>query len=282
MHNYTGRILQCDQGHAVCETCQTKLSECPTCQGKFLGTRNYSLEQFIACFKKMTNITTNSKNVGSEEVLTVGEPPTAKPIASMSGPSSALDSDEYEDQTSDNENLVSDDIDEVMSVDINAPAEKSRPTSPIMTHCQKASMLAPLQPKGIYACRMIGCNARLPVCRMLNHARYFHSDFLHTCKTTKECIFEEDPVVLLWTIPSRTSYRKIIQIAHFGLFFFIYNVRKQAGETTINSWVQCVRPNAKAREFHFKLNLKYGDAQVSYKDFVSVSAGCKYTLRRVY
>lgn len=262
MHTYSGHILQCDQGHTVCQNCQDKLTECPTCQGKFSGTRNYALEQIIAKFKEQINITNKPTNIASEQMLPVVEPDTAEPpvsvkSTSMSCPSSALESEEYEDQTSDDEDLNS--VDEELT--------DSRPRTPIINHCQKATMKAPLQPKGIYACRMIGCNARLPVCRMLNHARYFHSDYLHTCKSTTEC---EDPVVVRWTIPSRTSSRKIIQVPYFGLFFFIYNVCKQDGETTINSWVQSVRPNANAREFHFKLKLEYGDAQVSYTDFVSV------------
>lgn len=235
-----------------------------------MGTRNYALEQIIAKFKKQINVTNKSPNIASEKAILVNDPDTARqPVsvdaksASMSWPSSTHESDDYEDQTSDGEDLNSDDSEEESSDDIEVPTD-SRPTTPIINNCLKVGMKAPLQAKGIYACRMIGCNARLPVCRMLNHARYFHSDFLHTCKC-------EDPVVLRWTIPSRTSSRKIIQTPYFGLFFFIYNVHKQAGETTINSWVQSVRPNAKAREFYFNLNLEYGDAQVSYKDYVSLS-----------
>lgn len=62
---FEGRILQCSQGHAVCEACQVKLSECPHCRGVYVGTRNYVLEAVIAKLKRLR--TTDNLNLGDEE-----------------------------------------------------------------------------------------------------------------------------------------------------------------------------------------------------------------------
>lgn len=45
---FNGRILQCTNGHSVCEKCHGKLkNECPQCRSHFVGTRNYILEEVV-------------------------------------------------------------------------------------------------------------------------------------------------------------------------------------------------------------------------------------------
>ncbi len=62
---FEGRILQCSQGHAVCEACQLKLTECPHCRGVYVGTRNYVLEAVIAKLKRLR--TTENINLGDDD-----------------------------------------------------------------------------------------------------------------------------------------------------------------------------------------------------------------------
>lgn len=65
---FEGRILQCSQGHAVCEACQLKLTECPTCRGVYVGTRNYILEAVIAKLKLLhTNDNINIRDSDDEQ-----------------------------------------------------------------------------------------------------------------------------------------------------------------------------------------------------------------------
>lgn len=55
---FEGRILQCSQGHSVCEGCVLKIhhhlnNECPQCRGAFVGTRNYILEEMVKQLKHL-------------------------------------------------------------------------------------------------------------------------------------------------------------------------------------------------------------------------------------
>lgn len=55
---FEGRILQCSQGHSVCEGCVLKIhhhlnNECPQCRLKFVGTRNYILEEMVKQLKHL-------------------------------------------------------------------------------------------------------------------------------------------------------------------------------------------------------------------------------------
>lgn len=50
---FDGRILQCSQGHAVCEKCSSKLNECPHCRSPYYGTRNYVMEDVIAKLRRL-------------------------------------------------------------------------------------------------------------------------------------------------------------------------------------------------------------------------------------
>lgn len=45
---YGGRIRQCRAGHSVCDSCFSRLTECPTCRGAFAPEmRNYALEDVM-------------------------------------------------------------------------------------------------------------------------------------------------------------------------------------------------------------------------------------------
>lgn len=69
---FEGRILQCSQGHAVCEKCQLQLTECPHCRGVYVGTRNYVLEEVIAKLKRLNSTTCiglGDEDVGSKSDL---------------------------------------------------------------------------------------------------------------------------------------------------------------------------------------------------------------------
>lgn len=75
---YEGRILQCSQGHAVCEACHQKLTECPHCRGVYVGTRNYVLEAVIAKLKLLRptdNLWGDTNDDGQGETKSTNEAP---------------------------------------------------------------------------------------------------------------------------------------------------------------------------------------------------------------
>ena len=41
-------IKMCENGHNICGSCEERLSDCPTCRGKFINVRNITLEKFAA------------------------------------------------------------------------------------------------------------------------------------------------------------------------------------------------------------------------------------------
>lgn len=94
---FEGRILQCSQGHSVCEGCVKKINrhlnnECPQCRGAFVGTRNYILEEMVKQLKhlkasvrvKKTNTTGNSdSDANSVANETVDNDKLTKAIATL-------------------------------------------------------------------------------------------------------------------------------------------------------------------------------------------------------
>lgn len=68
---FEGRILQCSQGHAVCEACQLKLTECPHCRGVYVGTRNYVLEAVIAKLKRLRS--TDDLHLGDDDEISINQ-----------------------------------------------------------------------------------------------------------------------------------------------------------------------------------------------------------------
>ena len=41
-------IKMCENGHNICGSCEERLSDCPTCRGKFISVRNITLEKLAA------------------------------------------------------------------------------------------------------------------------------------------------------------------------------------------------------------------------------------------
>lgn len=66
--------MQCTQGHAVCEKCQTQLSECPHCRGAYVGTRNYVLEEVIAKLKVFVDNDTAAAAAAGVDATTTATP----------------------------------------------------------------------------------------------------------------------------------------------------------------------------------------------------------------
>lgn len=228
---YEGRILQCPAGHAVCETCSTQMVECPQCRLKYTGTRNYVMEEVISKFKKM--------NVNS-----------IKHLDGNLNPQKSAGS-------------------KVSKIESNAPVAPEviveiipEVVEPVPIRVRTTISDPPIQAGGTYECRMKNCSLLLPICRMLNHIRGYHKDFLITLRgdSNHEAKYVFDV--------NYNSYRHAIQIADMGIFFVIVNVTKQGSENNIKSWVQMAAPNTIAKAFRFKLKINVGSYLGTYADVV--------------
>lgn len=129
--------------------------------------------------------------------------------------------------------------------------------------------LVPLQASGFFACRMIGCDKSLPVCRMLNHIRYHHK--LHFIKHATDMANPQNDVDFIFTLMPNANKCLALRIPKFGLFFLIWKVHPAANNSHIlSTWVQGVFPNRAARAFRFSMELKLSNSTVTYRDFVSL------------
>lgn len=127
--------------------------------------------------------------------------------------------------------------------------------------------VAPLQAKGLFACRMIGCDKMLPACRLLNHIRYHHKRHLVTHAT--DMANPQNDVDFNFTMMTNASKCLALRIPKFGLFFLLWKVHPAGNNSHIlSSWVQGVLPNDPARAFRFSLELKLSNSSVVYRDFV--------------
>lgn len=230
---YEGRILQCPAGHAVCETCSTQMSECPQCRLKYTGTRNYVMEEVISKFKKM--------NVNSIKHLDGN----LNPPITVGSKSSKIES-----------NAVRVVAPEPIIEVIPEPIAERRVRTTISD--------PPIQASGTYECRMKNCNMLLPICRLLNHIRGYHKDFL-TCIRGDSNLEAKSFFDVLCN-----SYRNAIQIADMGIFFVIVNVTKIGAETNIKSWIQMAAPNNIAKAYRFKIKINVGSNLGTYTDVVSI------------
>ncbi|KAG4079542.1 hypothetical protein HA402_010374 [Bradysia odoriphaga] len=228
---FEGRILQCSQGHAVCEACQLKLTECPHCRGVYVGTRNYVLEQVIAKLKLLR--TTDNINWVDQNDDAPGETKSTNEAPEDLLLSEATQSD-------------------------GASASESAATVKI------------LAPKGLYDCRMDTCNAKLPFCRLLNHLRYFHKDSLiETNRTTNTN--EDGDFVDHWSLPCVTFQKCFHLHNFGIFFLIVNVTQPDgpdAGRTNIKAWVQCAYPNRVARNFRFSLELLMGNMVATFTDYV--------------
>lgn len=94
---FEGRILQCSQGHAVCEKCNAQLTECPHCRAAFAGTRNYVLEEIIAQFRKLTTNTNTSAPATTDNTTSSTNEAPATANVSVSAASTVPDSQSSDD-----------------------------------------------------------------------------------------------------------------------------------------------------------------------------------------
>lgn len=216
--------MQCPAGHAVCETCSTQMIECPQCRLKYTGTRNYVMEEVISKFKKM-----NVNSITHLDLRNQKHDRKVSKIESNAAP------------------IVTETIQEVV-----APPRRIRTTISD----------PPIQSGGTYQCRMKNCNLLLPICRLLNHLRGCHKDFLTV--TRGDSNLESNSIFDVHC----SSYRNAIQIADMGVFFLIVNVIKEGLEINIKSWVQMAAPNIIAKAFRFKLKIIVGGSRGTYTDVV--------------
>lgn len=182
-----------------------------------------------------------------EEVVT--EPIVPVAPAAHDGPLSAFDRLRMAvAMDSDDDDLAV--IDELIGA-MNQTAEPAAPTREVLV----------AQPPGLFDCRMLACTERLPICRMWNHLRTFHSAHM-----------VEHPVVdndfaTHFSFPYE-SYRRAVHISRFGLFFFIVNVKKESKHNVITAWLQMVGRREQCRRFSYELNLRVGNRIATYKDAV--------------
>jgi hypothetical protein len=62
-------IIMCENGHNICGGCKEHLSECPSCTGKFINTRNISLEKCAA----IAVYPCKNREAGCKETFTVDD-----------------------------------------------------------------------------------------------------------------------------------------------------------------------------------------------------------------
>lgn len=118
------------------------------------------------------------------------------------------------------------------------------------------------QPPGQFNCRMLACTERLPICRMWNHLRTFHSTHM-----VEHSVVDND-FATHFTFPYE-SYRRAVHIPRFGLFFFIVNVKKESKHNNvITAWLQMVGRRDQCRRFSYELRLRVGNRVATYKDVV--------------
>ena len=62
-------IKMCENGHNICGSCKERLSDCPTCKGKFINVRNITLENLAAT----AIYPCKNREAGCEETFTVDD-----------------------------------------------------------------------------------------------------------------------------------------------------------------------------------------------------------------
>lgn len=143
------------------------------------------------------------------------------------------------------------------------------------------------QPGGLFNCRL-GCDAKLPICRLLNHFRSLHPEQLFEVSIR---VSQSKPIPSTVT-PSKFSnslqdeastefathfnfpaqnFRRALSIRRFGMFFFMVNVVKQNDKTVFTAWLQIVGRRDQCRFYKYELSLKVGPVVASYTDAVSIS-----------
>lgn len=240
-----------------------------------MGTRNYILEEMIKTLKMLKTgsssdsdaKTDSKKSKSADEKLTneiaklvklipsVDEV-VAEPVVIPAVPEEQLSAIELLRLAAASEG----DFDDLANIDeliqsMNQPVddEPARPNR--VVHANP-------QPGGLFNCRMLLCNERLPICRMWNHIRTFHVANMF------EQVAVGNDFVTHFSFPYAT-YRRAVHIPRFGLFFLIVNVKRENHFNKITAWVQLVGRREQCRLFSYELNLRVGNQIATYKDFVS-------------
>lgn len=257
----------------MCDRCYPKIPsrQCPQCRSNYMGTRNYILEEMIKTLKMLKSGAAGESDAKKEKkasksaeakltdeiaklvnmipsVEEVVPEPTAL-IEIREGPSAiellrmAAQAEPEDDDGEAEINALSDSIRDL----------PSRPAHAVA------------QPGGLFNCRMLGCNERVPVCRMLPHIRSLHADHLaHQAAVNNDFVTQ-------FSFPYAT-YRRALHIPRFGLFFLIVNVKRENVFNQITAWVQVVGRREQCRHFSYELNLRVGNRIATYKDFVSTTS----------
>lgn len=267
---YERRILQCSQGHSVCEECHLHLNnECPQCRGPFVGTRNYVLEEMVKQLKHLKA----SVMVKKADVKVRGNDANANTVANDANSDS-----EDADVVIDNAKLTKAMATLVASIpkpskretamvaessDSPAPARATAAASPDpVILLLQPTQNGPPQPRGIFSCRILNCSEKLPICRMLNHFRTFHATNL----TENRLLGTDDEFLMHYTFKCQ-NFRQCIRIAQYGLFFLIVNVHRSGNQTIITSWVQCIGRSNECKLFTFNLQMRIGTSIAHFTDY---------------
>ncbi|XP_055299867.1 uncharacterized protein LOC129567237 isoform X2 [Sitodiplosis mosellana] len=269
---FEGRILQCSQGHSVCEGCVKKINrnlnhnECPQCRGAFVGTRNYILEEMVKQLKqlkasvmiKKTDKTDtagtsdqNANKVSNEQDSDGDDIDDAKLTKAIATLVASIPKPSKRDPTT-------------SDLHDSPPRQRQRSESPLpelLLELQPTTS-GPPQPRGFFSCRIWNCEDKVPICRMLNHVRTFHKDRL----TEHRLQGNDDEFLMHYTFKCK-NFRQCIRIAQYGLFFLVVNVHRDENKTTITSWVQCVGRSNECKLFTFNLQMRIGNAIAHFTDY---------------
>lgn len=80
----------------------------------------------------------------------------------------------------------------------------------------------------------------------------------------------DDEFLMRYTFKCQ-NFRQCMQIAQFGLFFLIVNVKRESNKTIVTAWVQCVGRRNECKLFTFNLQMRIGNSIAHFTDYVSIS-----------
>ncbi|XP_063710009.1 uncharacterized protein LOC134838413 [Culicoides brevitarsis] len=292
------KILQCTQGHAICETCHEKLDNCPVCKEELKGTRNFVMEEMV---KKLRRLSTGALMSLDDDVT----PPTSQ--------AKGVSEDQTDDDDTESDDAIEKSAAERKKEERKAkkkekmklkkqqkqqkdaseqPSTSSGSTNPTQTSPsvkransdveqnvetkrqktilrEKLSLNSPPQPKGLFPCPtndkndpLQKCQSQIPFCRLYNHLRSLHADRLIETET----IVGQDNLIARceFEIPVPVSdYRHVIKVKEFGLFVLVFSAEREifGDECTVNrvtGFVKMVGTVSAAKHFNYKLEVAIG------------------------
>lgn len=128
----------------------------------------------------------------------------------------------------------------------------------------------PIQPKGVFACPIINCQTSVPFCRLLNHIRWNHNEFLAEI----ECECFEKAMVAKVDVQIRVpvdDYRYIVHVREFGLFVVVFKaIREMIGEecaiNDVTAFVKMVGTVSMAKSFSYDIKVSIGKYVAAVSD----------------